>query len=67
MTGERISRHAHRRWLYAYVPPYRWWKHSKLYQRLAHKRLLRSVARCTAAMQQLGRAAEIATERLRKP
>jgi hypothetical protein len=40
-----ISRHRHRRLLYAYFPPYRWWKNSDLYHRWVLWRWKRSMRR----------------------
>ncbi len=33
VTTPRISRRWHRRFLWAYFPPYRWWRNSRLYHR----------------------------------
>jgi hypothetical protein len=43
--SRQISRHWHRRWLYAYCPPYRWWKSSALYHRCMAWRLKRAMRR----------------------
>lgn len=45
VSGYIVSRHWHRRWLYAYCPPYRWWKNSSLYHRWMMWRWKRAMRR----------------------
>lgn len=40
-----VSRHWHRRFLWAYFPPYRWWRNSHLYYRWMMWRWRRSMRR----------------------
>jgi hypothetical protein len=61
-----ISRTWWRRWLYVYMPPYRWWKQSALHDRYWLWRFKRSAARLRRAIAAMTNEAQVAQEQFAK-
>lgn len=63
---ERVSRHWHRRFLFAHSRLYRWWElESRLARRWRYRRWRKSNERLIASLQRLSASCKQATARLR--